>query len=266
MNRKMMCALLMAIAVAMYAVEVRRLSAFGVDWTETYRPAVEALLAGDNPYQTVTTLHNPAWGLLPLVPFALMGEFGLTAFFFVAFGVYVWAAWRLNISPLGTIFIMTSPLMAYNLMLGNIDWLVVIGFTMPAWAGLFFVLLKPQIGICVAAAWAWQAHRRGGLPQVVKTFAPVTLALALSFVVYGNWLSERSDDLLNATWNAGIFPHGVIIGIVLLFVGRTIAASPFFSPYLSAGSWSVMQFGLPDKLNFAITCGLWLLYGLGQYG
>ncbi|MFN8384954.1 MAG: hypothetical protein U0X92_00855 [Anaerolineales bacterium] len=43
-----------------------------------------------------------------------------------------------------------------------------------------------------------------------------------------------------------------------------ISASPFFSPYMSFGSWSIAQLGITNNnlLNFAITSTLWIFYFL----
>lgn len=259
-------------SLALYAIvlcqsEIRTLLNFGVDWRETYYPAVALLLHGQNPY-SVTTLHNPIWALIPLVPFALAGEkAGAIFMFFAAFGAYAYVARKLGATPVALFLFMLSPLIVYNLMLGNIDWLVVLGFIMPPSVGLFFVLLKPQIGIAVAIYWLWTSYKSGGVKNVGKTFLPVTLFIILSFFLFGNWMVGKSDNLLSATWNLSLFPYSVPIGLILLFMAwknknYAVSASPFFSPYMSLGSWSIAQLGLVDNnlLTFAVTVGLWVMY------
>jgi hypothetical protein len=265
---------LAAYALVLYFHQINTLSAFGVDWQETYYPALSLLLQGRNPYE-VTTLHNPVWGLIPLIPFALLGErLGESALFFTAFTAYAVIAKRLGASPVALILFMLSPLVYYNLMLGNIDWLVVIGFVLPPWAGLFLVVLKPQIGVAIALYWAWKEWKRGGLVQIVRTFLPVTVCLILSFGIFGNWLTGKSDNLLSASWNSSLFPYSIPFGLLALWLAarelntnRAVSASPFFSPYLSFGSWSIAQLGVVDnpRLTFAVTAGLWLLYALESY-
>ncbi|MCC6500382.1 MAG: hypothetical protein IT313_08975 [Anaerolineales bacterium] len=240
---------------------------FGIDWRETYYPALTLLLKGQSPY-SITTLHNPIWALFPLIPFALLGEqAGKIFMFFAAFGTYAYAAQKLDATPTAILLYMTSPLMVYNLMLSNIDWLVVLGFIMPPAAGLFFVLLKPQIGIAVAMYWLWTSYKSGGIKNVGRIFLPVTIFTVMSFLLFGNWITGKSDNLLSASWNLSFFPYSVPIGLVLLYRARknkkyAISASPFFSPYMSFGSWSIAQLGLVGNnlLTFAITSGLWIMY------
>ena len=273
MKNKILVGLLALYAVILCRCEIHSLAYFGIDWRETYYPAVTLLLHGKNPY-AVTTLHNAVWALFPLIPIALVGEkAGEILMFFVAFGVYVYVARKLGATPLSLILFMTSPLIVYNLMLGNIDWLVVLGFIMPPSAGLFFVLLKPQIGIAVVVYWLWTSYKSGGIKDVGKTFLPATFFIAISFFLFGNWITGRSDNLLSAGWNLSFFPYSVPIGLLLLIMAwkkknYAISASPFFSPYMSFGSWSIAQLGLIENnlLTFSITIGLWLLYLLLTHG
>lgn len=266
-NKTPLFAFLILYAIALFRYESATLLSFGIDWRETYYPAANLLLHGQNPY-LITTLHNPIWVLFPLVPFALAGErLGMIAMFFAAFFAYVYVAFKLRASPLALMFYMLSPLIVYNLMLGNVDWLVALGFIMPPSIGLFFVLLKPQIGIAVALYWLWMAYKNGGIVNAIKTFLPVTLCLALSFLLFGNWLAGKSDNILSASWNLSLFPYSIPIGLAIFYTARkkyvrAISASPFFSPYLSLGSWSIAQLGMVDNnlLTFFITTGLWMFF------
>ena len=254
-------------AIVLFIYEKHSLANFGIDWRETYYPSTTLLLHGQNPY-LVKTLYNPVWGLFPLIPFALIGEKGgEVVLFFAAFGVYVYVARTLGASQSASFLYMGSPLIVYNLMLGNIDWLVILGFIMPPSIGLFFVLLKPQIGIAIVVYWLWTSYKNGVIKKVCKTFAPVTLSIAASFLLFGNWLAGRNNDLISAAWNISSFPYSIPIGLALLYMAqkkylRAVSASPFFSPYMSFGSWSIAQLGIVDNnlLNFAVTIGLWMLY------
>ena len=273
MKNSIVVSLLVLYAIVLCLYEEHTFVNFGVDWRETYYPATTLLLHGQNPY-LVRTLHNPIWGLFPLIPFVLTGEkWGEIVMFFVAFGMYAYVARVLGASPIALILYMSSPLIAYNLMLGNIDWLVVFGFIMPPSLGLFFVLLKPQIGIAVAIYWLWTSYKSGGIKNVGKTFSPVIMSIAISFFLFGNWLVGKSDNLMFASWNLSMFPYSIPIGLALLYIAHkkyacAVSASPFFSPYMSFGSWSIVQLGLVDNdlLTFAITFGLWALYILLGHG
>lgn len=259
--------------IFVYGYQSTNLASFLVDWYETYYPATLVLLQGGNPYQ-VPTLYNPVWSLYPLIPFALLGEVaGGVAMFFTAFSVYVWAAFKLGGTRNSVLFFILSPLVFYNLMLGNIDWLVVLGYFIPPPFGLFFLSLKPQIGLLPALYWAWAIYKRGGLADVVKSYAPVIICLLLSFVIYGNWISGRDARLIGVDWNLSVFPYGIPAGLYLVYlairgkINRAVSASPFFSPYLSAGSWSIAQLGAVDnpRVSFFITATLWLLFVVGRW-
>lgn len=72
---------------------------------------------------------------------------------------------------------------------------------------------------------------------------------------------------MTASWNLNLFPYSIPIGLILLYMAQknyslAISASPFFSPYMSFGSWSIAQLGLVGNnlLTFAITSGLWIMY------
>ena len=261
--------LLALYAIVLFVSEKHSLANFGLDWRETYYPATSLLLQGQNPY-LVKTLHNPIWGLFPLIPLCLIGEKGgAVVMFFVAFSAYVYVARALGASHSAIFLYMASPLIIYNLMLGNIDWLVILGFVMPPTIGLFFVILKPQIGIAVIVYWLYTSYKKGGIKDIIKTFSPVAILTAASFFLFGNWLVDRSDNLMTASWNLNLFPYSIPIGLILLYMAQknyslAISASPFFSPYMSFGSWSIAQLGITNNnlLNFAITSTLWIFYFL----
>ncbi|GAB4499716.1 MAG: hypothetical protein OHK003_16730 [Anaerolineales bacterium] len=226
-------------------------SAVGIDWKETFYPAAKAVLNGESPY-TAPTFRNAPWTILFLLPFALFSETtGGILFFLASLGVYAWAAHRLQASQLALTVFMLSPPVIYGMRMLNIDVLVLIGFTLPAQIGLFFVLIKPQMGIAMIPFWFVQSYKEGGIRKIVAVFAPVTVAVGLSFLLFGNWLFSRQADLLDSYWNASLWPWAVPIGIVLAALSVrdmrkdfAMAASPFLSPYLAYHSWVSVLAGL----------------------
>jgi hypothetical protein len=107
--------------------------------------------------------------------------------------------------------------------------------------------MKPQIGAAVAVFWMVEAWRVGGWRKALYTFAPVTIAFALSFIVYGNWIA--SGVLLHSS--AQIFPYGVPLGLLTLAVAiyfrrieLSMCAGVLLSPYVNAFSWSFLWVGL----------------------
>jgi hypothetical protein len=223
----------------------------GIDWKETFYPAARALLEGKTPY-TVPTFRNVPWTALLLLPFAVFSErVGGILFFIASAGIYAWTAYRLQASRIALIAFLLSPPVVYGLRMLNVDIFILLGFTLPASVGLFFVLIKPQMGAVMAVFWLFRAWRQGGIKQTLQTFAPVTLTLLLSFAAFGNWLQGRQADLLDSFWNASLWPWAIPIGVVLTALSLrdlredlAIAASPFLSPYLAYHSWAAALTGL----------------------
>lgn len=247
----------------------------GIDWKETFYPAARAVLEGKSPY-LVPTLRNAPWTILLLLPFALFSETaGGILFFIVSFGLYAWTAYRLKASRIALAVFLLSPPVVYGLKMLNVDVFVLIGFTLPASIGLFFVLIKPQMGIAMIPFWLVKAYQQGGVKQAVQTFMPVTIALALSFLLFGNWLSGKQTDLLVSFWNASLWPWAIPIGVVLLALALrdlrddfAMAASPFLSPYLAYHSWvSVLAGLIRHDFEFMIAVGaMWFVAALKALG
>jgi hypothetical protein len=243
---------------------------YGWDWAQTFYPATKILLEGGNPYQ-IGTLHNPIWALFPLIPMALLGPAtGGAAWLVASFFCFAFAAHRLHIRSLELVVFLLSPLVLWSVSTCNLDAIVFAGFFLPAPAGLFFVAMKPQIGLIPAAFWTHQAWKVGGLRSIARMYLPVMLALGATFMIYGNWLADRSDHILTAWWNLSVFPWSLPIGILLAFLAfrksrysSAIAASPFFSPYIGIQSLWVAQVALLDygAFNVAATVLLWLICG-----
>jgi hypothetical protein len=132
---------------------------------------------------------------------------------------------------------------------------------------LFFVLIKPQMGFVMALYWLVESWRTGGFGAVVRTFAPVTVALGFSFLVFGNWTAGRQSDLLGSFWNASMWPWSLPVGLVLTGLAirdRRIefgmSASPFLSPYLAYHSWAAVLVALlrnDFQLVLAVV-GMWI--------
>jgi hypothetical protein len=247
----------------------------GIDWKETFFPAARAVLEGKSPY-IVPTFRNVPWTILPLLPFAVLPEeIGGIAQFIFSLGVYGWTAYRLKASRIALIAFLLSPPVVYGMRMLNVDILVLFGFTLPAPIGLFFITIKPQMGIVMGLFWLIEAWREGGIKSVLKTFAPITFALVLSFVLFGNWLSGRQADLLSSVWNASLWPWVVPIGIVLTALclrdrrkDFAMSASPFLSPYLAYHSWASVLAGLIGhdfELVIAVI-GMWLVAGIRAMG
>lgn len=259
----------LVIGVPLYWFESTRLQYFNVDWNIAFYPAARLLVKGLNPY-SVVRFHNPIWALIPLIPFVLLGKNlgGLFLFFFNLF-TYAFVGYRFTRKPVALLAMLLSPLVFYNLFLGNIDSLVLWGLLLPPPIGLFFAMTKPQIGIGLVLYIAYTTWRDAGWRRLLFIFAPVTIALAISFLIFGNWMINSSENVLDAYWNFSLFPWSLPFGLLLLGIAirnrniqTSVSASPFLTPYLSVGSWSVVLMGLIDNnlLMVGVVFGLWLLY------
>ena len=163
----------------------------GIDWKETFYPASRAVLQGKSPY-IVPTFRNVPWTILPLLPFALLPEdIGGMILTLLSLIVYAWTAYCLKASRVGLIAFLLSPPVVYGMRMLNVDVFALLGFVLPAPVGLFFVVIKPQMGIAMILFWFVEAWREGGTNSVLRTFAPVTAALGLSFILFGNWPAGR---------------------------------------------------------------------------
>lgn len=261
------------IGIPLYWFESTRLLHFNVDWNIAFYPATRLLLQGRDPY-AIPYFHNPIWALLPLIPFALLGQTlgGALLFFFNLF-TYAYVGYHFKGKPVALLALLLSPLVFYNQFLGNIDSLVLWGLLLPPPLGLFFIAIKPQIGVGLVLYLAHAAWLEGGWRKLLSGFAPVAVALALSFLFFGNWLVSKSENVVSAYWNLSLFPWSVPVGLLLLFVAFrrrrvtvSLSASPFLAPYLSLGSWSIALMGMLDNnlLMVGTVFGLWLLYAVRE--
>ena len=241
----------------------------GIDWRDTYRPATLALLSGKSPY-SVDIFFSAPWGLIPLVPFALLPEnLGRATLFLLGIGSFAFTAHLLGAKPLALIAFLLSPPVMHCLLNSNIEWLPLLGFIMPPQIGLFFIAIKPQIGAGVGFFWLIEAWRRGGFREVVRVFCPVLLALLISFAIFGLWPLRFSDTLtLTGAYNASLWPISIPIGLTLLGtslrkrnIKYAMASSPCLSPYVPFHAWVgalVAIMSEPIETIVAVI-GLWIL-------
>jgi hypothetical protein len=138
-----------------------------------------------------------------------------------------------------------SPPVIHSLYYAILDWLPLIGFTFPPAIGLFFVMVKPQMGSIVALFWLVESWRSGGLWKVVRVFAHFGVVLFISFLLYGFWpMYFREIQEFSQGWNASLWPGSIPIGIVFAMTSLrcreirfAMAASPLLSPYVLLHAW-----------------------------
>jgi len=144
-----------------------------------------------------------------------------------------------------------------------------LGFVLPPQLGLFFVAVKPQTGFAVAIFWFIDVWRTRGWRKTFETFAPVTAALLLSFLLFGLWpFGFRGVLGIAESFNASLWPWSIPVGLALVAaaifkreIKYAMPASPCLSPYVLFHSWSSALIALSanDVAMIAISTALWLL-------
>jgi hypothetical protein len=238
------------------------------DWRWTFRPAARALISGHSPYE-VESFFNPPWGLLPLLPIALLPEgVGRAINMILTLAAFAFTAIRLGAKPVSFFFFMISPPVVHCLLTANIDYLVTLGFVLPPQIGLFFVLIKPQIGGAVALYWLVESWRRGALREVIRIFWPITVASLISFLLFGLWPLRTFGRSVDVSWNASLWPASIPLGLGLLTaaihrqrVEYAMGASPCLSSYLALQSWVGALVALVSSVpeTVAAVIGFWVL-------
>ncbi len=257
------------LAIALLALMVVFLPP-GIDWHNVYLPATKEFLAGRSPF-SIYTYFNAPWILIPFIPLVFLPEPLSRAI--VAFAIlasFGYTAYRLGAKFPAIILILISPPVVHNVLNGNIDGLVLLGIILPPQIGLFFIAIKPQIGSAVALFWLIETWRSKGFKEVARVFAPVVVALSITFVAYGFW-PRHFLELSSAEANASLWPLSIPIGLALITAGIRkrqikfpIAASPFLSPYLKFHSWSTVLLALSGSLPelAAAVAGLWIVIAI----
>lgn len=228
----------------------------GLDWI-VIQPAVRMFFDGQNPYlfgENFAKVYEPFWTYLFLAPFALAPFWvGRVLLFIVSILTFGYTAYRLGANRWQFVLFMTSASVIGCLNNGNLDWLVTAGLWMPPQIGLFFVLIKPQVGFAVALYWMYSIWRESGWRETLRVFAPVTVAYLLSFWMYGFWMAQL--DGMNANpENMSAFPYSVPIGLLLVYISirdrdknLSSFSSPLLAPYASQFSYSVSLLSLFNR-------------------
>ncbi len=241
----------------------------GIDWRDTYRPATLAVISGKSPY-SVDIFFSAPWGLIPFIPLALLPvNIGRAILLLIGIGSFAFTAYKLGAKPLAMTAFLLSPPVIHCLLNSNIEWLPLLGLIMPPQIGLFFIAIKPQIGIGVGIFWLIEAWRRKGFQEVIRVFWPITLTLLISFLLFGLWpLRFRDTMTLTRAYNASLWPSSIPVGLTLLVasirtrnVRYALASSPCLSPYVLLHAWVGALVSIVSQPIETITAvvGLWIL-------
>ena len=218
------------------------------------------LLAQTSPYAE-SAYYNPVW-LAPLfVPFVLLPEdVAWAIFLLLSISGYTIAYRRLTGRWSEALLLMMSPYTFQGLGNGNIDWLVLLGGTLPPQLGVWLLTLKPQASLGVLLVWAVRALRQ---QRFMRTFGPVTLAFIGSYAL-GYYQHTPPTQM---PWNAAIWPWGIPLGIMVLVIALcrdnerlAWAAGPLLAPYVAFYSWYGVLIPLKDLVLVAGFVVAWVLF------
>jgi hypothetical protein len=246
-----------------------------IDWVRTYRPAARELLALRSPYN-IKSFFYPAWILIPMLPIALLPDVvGNGVLFAVELAAILYVAIRMRAKPLSLIALLVSFPVLFLLLFGQMDWIVLLGFTLPAPLGLIFILAKPQVAVGYAVFMLVESWRDGGrFKKVLINFLPAVAFYLLSFLIWGFWFLGADPNVLVHKCNFSAGAIGIPIGLVLTYLSLkhrkmefSLLAGVFFSPYVCVHSWTVPLFallGYPVELVIA-SIGSWIMYYYGMF-
>lgn len=248
-----------------------------VDWVYAFRPAVWEMLSGHTPY-TIPGVYNPPWTFILLIPLALIPpKLGAILLTFITFFSLLFIALRLGGNTYIALSFLLIPQIAFKTITNpNIDFLAAFGFILPPQIGLFFLAIKPQIGIAVAFFWLIEAWRKGGSKEVIRVFAPVSIALFISFLLFGPYMLKAVHLIdRDTTWYSyPLWPYTLPVGlaILLLAIKReekkfSITASPFVSPYVASYTYPFALLGLVNNRLYYLSAyiGFWMIYIIERF-
>lgn len=255
------------VAVVWSALFVVLLAAYpvGVDWETAFYPAMQNFLTPyDIPQQKFVgfpwVLFLLPHGLLPIAAGnALNFLLHLTAL------ILLLRRYRGGWQSYAMVF--TSFFFIDLVRTNNVDWIPTLALLLPPAWGLPLLLAKPQIVGGVVLLW-W---KRSGFGW--RWLLPSLAVVLLSFVVWGDWLSQSlrlSGGLVNTFWNFSPFPLGVPIGVYLLYRGYrednevlAAAGTPFFAPYFAPYSltplFALLACRYP-RAAFALYVAFWFFF------
>ena len=208
------------------------------DFLDAFWPAAHAPL---DPYRVPGYL-NPPWIALLLYPLTFLPErLAQAVIAFLNLAVTLLLVVRCGGNRWSVLLALTSAPFLSLLVNGNMDWLPMAAFLLPAEAGLAVALSKPQVGMLAGLLWFKRAKRK------LLFLLPATGLLLLSFVVWGWWVPQMFAQTgpggrAVGPWNVSPFPWMIPVGLALLYfawkredellaVAATLCLVPYFAIY-----------------------------------
>lgn len=156
----------------------------------------------------------------------------------------------------------THPAFFEFIRMNNVDWIPLLGLLVPPSLGVIFFTIKPQL---VSGAAVVLVRKHG-----VLILVPLSIVVALSLVVWGNWIVYLMRASATNPYNYSLFPFAIPVGIYLLYhaykkqdVLLGALSTSFFTPYLSFSSITIPVLLLACKTKrerFYLWGALWVLF------
>ncbi|GAB4503307.1 MAG: hypothetical protein Fur0043_02990 [Anaerolineales bacterium] len=237
------------------------------DFLDAFWPAAHTPLT---PYQHAAFL-NPPWVALILYPLSFLTERyaqAILAFLNLAMTLLLTA--RYGGKRLSFLLAATSPAFLSLLVNGNIGWIPMAAFLLPANWGVILLLSKPQDGLMAGLIW----FKRTKNPFFF--LLPSLGLFAFSFVTWGWWVPLMLQQGLRAggrpigPWNISPFPWLLPLGFILLWVAwklddellavaATLCLAPYFAFY-SLNTLYTMMAGRYPRLAILAWVLLWAAF------
>lgn len=226
------------------------------DWIVFYSATLE-FLQGLSPFDKLfhfSYYYNPPWVTLALAPMAITGfRFGAGMLASATIFATLALCRRYEISLIKTTLVLTSPIIYYIILHGQIDGYVLAGVLLPVSFWPLVALAKPQTALMLGLKALEKEH-------IKKALIVSGAIFLLSLAVYGLWPLDVIDkevpiqayhNFWRTTW-----PWNTIVGIILvIYWFKTkderflLSASPFFSPYAGMNSFLGLWIALHTKLK-----------------
>ncbi|GEM_PF-3423390 len=139
----------------------------GVDFGNTFYAVGRAIWSGQSPY-SVRSFLSPPWVLPLIAPLGILPlQWAWGIFTTIGLGAYLIAFVRMRLKPIVLALLMLSPFVWFNLYYGNIDWLILLGATLPPQWGIWLLVIKPQMSAVLIALWAYRLWRKRGAAEEI---------------------------------------------------------------------------------------------------
>jgi hypothetical protein len=213
------------------------------DWIIFYETG-QRVWAGAPLYGTPTHFNYytyPPWLAVVIAPLSLLPiRWGWAALCCISLCVTLVLARRWQTGLVRPILAMVSPAMAYIILHGQVDALLLAGLLLPREWWFLVGLTKPQVTLGLILGVERQ--------RIFRAAALSGLIFLISIVWLGNWplqLLRQPAAFVYATHNLwlGLWPFQVPAGVALILLGvkrqderLLVAASPFLAPYAATSS------------------------------